>query len=74
MLYWRSGAEAGEATHGMRRLTVILLLLSLVAGLGGLAGCGGSMLRDDYMGKSVLQPDQLSQPVDRDERGEPILE
>ena len=30
-------------------------------------------LRDDYMGKSFLQPDKVPQPVARDEQGAPIL-
>lgn len=46
----------------------------LWAGFGGLAGCAESLLRDDYMGKSILQPEAVVQPVRRDERGDPILE
>ncbi len=51
------------------RLLPVLLCLSL------LGGCGEVFrVRDDYMGKAVLQPDQVAQPVPRDERGEAILE
>ena len=58
----------------MKHLMITLLLFGLVTGLGGLAACGGPILRDDYMGKSVLQPETLAQPVERDQQGNPILE
>lgn len=57
----------------MKRLT-IPLLIGLLASLVGLVGCGGSILRDDYMGKSLLESDNLNQTVERDERGNPILD
>lgn len=31
-------------------------------------------LRDDYSGKSILQPDKVAEPVRRDQEGEPVLE
>ncbi len=51
------------------RSSVFILILALL-----LAGCGGSMLRDDYMGMSVLQPDKLPRAVERDAHGNPILD
>ncbi len=57
----------------MKRPT-IAVLLCLGAGLGGLAACSESILRDDYMGKSWLQPDKVYQPVKHDDQGNPILE
>lgn len=52
------------------RLLLVFLCLQLFA----LSGCGGLFrVRDDYMGKALLQPDQIAQPVARDEHGEAIL-
>lgn len=31
-------------------------------------------LRDDYTGKSILQPNKVAEPVRRDAEGEPVLE
>lgn len=50
------------------RLISVLLCLALLGGCGELF-----RLRDDYMGKTVLQPDQVAQPVPRDERGDAVL-
>lgn len=51
------------------RLVAVLLCLPLLGGCGELF-----RVRDDYMGKAILQPNQVAQPVPRDERGEPVLD
>ena len=50
------------------------LLFGILLIFGGLAGCSESILRDDYMGKSLLQPDNVPGAVRRDEKGNPILD
>ena len=57
---------------GMQRLgTVCVLMIALT-----LAACGGgrSAIRDDYMGKSLLQPDKVPKPVHYNAYGDPDLE
>ena len=54
----------------MTRLVVAILLLALPV----LAGCSQSPLRDEYMGKSFLQPHKLPRPVEHDEYGNAIPE
>ena len=50
------------------------LLFGFLLTFGGLAGCSESILRDDYMGKSLLQPVDVSGAVERDDEGNPILD
>ena len=54
----------------MRRF---LLLLVVLAGLAP-AGCGNyRWLRDDYMGRDLLEPELTPKPAPRDDLGNPIL-
>jgi len=52
----------------------LLAVLALAAWLGLGAGCDQPILRDDYMGKSWLQPDQEPRTVAHDAEGNPIIE
>jgi hypothetical protein len=52
----------------MMRITIFLALVL------ALAGCGeGSLLRDDYFGRSWLEPSRSPTAVKRDGNGNPIL-
>ena len=52
----------------MRRAALLLLLAAC------LAGCSGEpLLRDYYLGKSILQPSKVSRPVERDALGNAVL-
>lgn len=55
---------------------MLRLMIPLTIGCALLAaGCSSKpILRDNYVGKSWLQPDNISGPHPRDENGEPILE
>lgn len=57
-----------------RSLLPIAVLLLSAALLGACGGGFSSLLRDDYMGKSLLQPDNQYAPVKRDEKGNPVLD
>ncbi len=49
---------------------LILCLLAI-----GLSACDSSpLLRDDYMGQSLIEPDLLAQRVPRDRDGNPMLQ
>lgn len=39
-----------------------------------LAACSRSPIRDDYMGKALLQPDKVPRPVQYNAYGDPNLE
>lgn len=56
------------------RLTRGAILLACVAVVGCSQMLPGIPLRDDYMGKSFLQPGKVPRPVARDETGDPDLE
>ncbi len=59
-----------QRTRPALGLTSCLLGLAL-----GLAGCAPfQVLRDDYMGKDVLQPEKVDKGVRRDEMGNAIPE
>ncbi len=50
-----------------------LCLLPLLA--VGVAACdSGPLLRDNYLGQSILEPDLRPRRVQRDEQGNPILQ
>ncbi len=53
-------------THVLRTVRAVALALA------GLA-LGACTVRDYYVGKSLLQPDQVPKVVERDENGNPIL-
>ena len=59
--------------HGPRLMRGALLLVFVAV-----VGCSQFLpdvgLRDDYMGKSFLQPGKVPRPVARDETGDPDLE
>lgn len=65
--------ESSGITRFAPRLTRGVILLAFVA----VAGCSQMLpeigLRDDYMGKSFVQPGKVPKPVARDETGEPNL-
>ncbi|MDP6689374.1 MAG: hypothetical protein QF384_07760 [Alphaproteobacteria bacterium] len=49
------------------------LLLSIL--LAGLSACGDApLLRDDYMGKQLIEPELMPRQVVRDEYGNPVLQ
>jgi len=47
----------------------VALLVALLA----LGACERRWLRDDYMGRDVLQPELTPAPAPRDDRGNPVL-
>ena len=52
-------------------------VLAIAAPIFLTAACSGvdePLLRDHYVGKSILQPDKMTQYVKRDGQGNPILE
>ena len=63
---------------GMTRLGPRLMRGAILLAFVAMAGCSEILpdfsLRDDYMGKSFLQPDKAPGPVARDETGNPDLE
>ncbi len=55
------------------KFTRCLLLLSIL--LAGLSACGGDpLLRDDYLGKRLLEPERMPGEVVRDKYGNPVLQ
>lgn len=54
----------------MHRFGTAVVLTTALA----LAACGKSLIRDDYMGKALLQPDKVPRPVQYNAYGDPILE
>ena len=52
------------------RLTVLLCSAAVLLGCAALV----PTIRDDYMGKSLLQPDKVPQAVEYDDKGNPIPE
>lgn len=63
---------------GIARLGPRLMRGAILLALVAVVGCSQFIpdigLRDDYMGKSFVQPDKAPKPVPRDERGEADLE
>jgi hypothetical protein len=54
-------------------MRLVVLCLAVFACLA-VAGCGNyRWLRDDYMGKDLLEPELTPQAPARDSRGNPIL-
>jgi hypothetical protein len=47
--------------------------LMIACALLALAGCDRRWLRDDYMGKSWLQPELAPQVPPRDAQGDPVI-
>lgn len=66
--------ELSGITRLGRRLMRGSILLAFVAVVGCAQILPDIGLRDDYMGKSFLQPDKVPRPVARDETGNPDLE
>lgn len=56
------------------RLVRGAILLAFVAVVGCSQMLSGISLRDDYTGKSFLQPGKVPKPVARNETGDPDLE
>jgi len=52
----------------------VFVALALVAVGLTTAGCERPRLREDYMGKRLLQPDKMPAEVERDATGDPILD
>lgn len=50
----------------------LLILLASLASLA-LGACDRRWLRDDYMGRDLLEPELTPQPAPRDDRGNPVL-
>ena len=57
-------------TNAIAAMAVICVVLAST----GLGGCAWEPLRDEYLGKSVVQPAKVSQPMRRDAYGNPILD
>lgn len=55
---------------GMRVIPVIAASILLTAACGGV---DEPLLRDHYVGKSILQPEKTSRGVKRDGYGNPVL-
>ena len=53
----------------MRHLLVLLASLASLT----LGACDRRWLRDDYMGRDLLQPELTPQPAPRDDQGNPVL-
>lgn len=52
----------------------IFLVVLIAVILGGPAACGSrGWLRDNYMGRDILEPDRRPGSVERDAEGNPIL-
>ena len=54
----------------IRQTIVVLLTANLLLGCSAL----GPIVRDDYMGKSLLQPQKMPLPVTHDDNGIPNTE
>ena len=68
----RLGGECKLSVRGRAaRIAVLIMFVTLTA-------CSQIIpeirLRDDYTGKSILQPGKVAEPVRRDQEGEPVLE
>ena len=63
---------------GIARLGPRLMRGAILLACVAVVGCSQMLpdigLRDDYMGKSFLQPGKVPRPVARDETGDPDLE
>lgn len=63
---------------GISRLGPRLMRSVMPLAFVAVVGCSQILpdigLRDDYMGKSFVQPDKVAKPVARDETGDPDLE
>jgi hypothetical protein len=59
-----------QQIKNLRRFALVLCSASLLLGCAALI----PTIRDDYMGKSLLQPHKVPQRVEFDERGNPITE
>ena len=63
-------------TLGMQQIKNLRRFVLVVCSASLLMGCTALIptIRNDYMGKSFLQPHKISQTVKFDERGNPITE
>ena len=61
-------------TLEMRHARNIRRIVLLLCGVSLLVGCAALVptIRDDYMGKSLLQPHKVPQPVEYDKKGNAI--
>ena len=65
-----------QMTLGMQQIKNLRRLALVVCAAILLLGCAALIptIRDDYMGKSLLQPHKVPQSVEYDESGNPITE
>lgn len=67
-----------QNSPGTKRLSPRLTRAAIVFAMVAVVGCAEIIpdisLRDDYVGKSLLQPGKIPKPVTRDEQGNAELE
>jgi hypothetical protein len=61
---------------GIQQIKNFRRIILVVCGASLLLGCAALIptIRDDYMGKSFLQPHKVPQKIEHDERGNPVTE